>query len=110
MRYKGNIHAPKFPTGLEWVNTLRPVTIEGLSGKVILLELLTGGGIRNENYSCHKLYCFQDHFFTNCTWDNRGKAQCKPLDRELDLKVLLISAGESICRRVLPTGPITGRS
>ncbi len=43
LRYKGNIHAPEFPKGLEWINTPRPLTIEGLRGKVVLLEFWTHG-------------------------------------------------------------------
>ncbi len=43
LRYKGNIHAPEFPQGLEWINTPRPLTIEGLRGKVVLLEFWTHG-------------------------------------------------------------------
>lgn len=43
MRYKGLIHAPEFPQGVEWINTPRPLTIAGLRGKVILLEFFTGG-------------------------------------------------------------------
>jgi hypothetical protein len=43
MRYKGNIHAPEFPQGVDWINTPRPLTIAGLRGKVVLLEFFTGG-------------------------------------------------------------------
>ncbi len=43
LRYKGNIHAPEFPKGLEWINTPHPLTIEGLRGKVVLLEFWTHG-------------------------------------------------------------------
>lgn len=41
MRYKGNIHAPEFPQGLEWMNTSQPLTIAGLRGKIVLLEFWT---------------------------------------------------------------------
>ncbi len=41
LRYKGNIHAPEFPKGLEWINTPRPLTLEELRGKVVLLEFWT---------------------------------------------------------------------
>lgn len=41
LRYKGNIHAPDFPKDLEWINTDHPLTIEGLRGKVVLLEFWT---------------------------------------------------------------------
>lgn len=43
MRYKGLIRAPEFPKGLEWINTARPLTIETLRGKVVLLEFWTHG-------------------------------------------------------------------
>ena len=43
MRYKGLIHSPEFPKGLEWINTPAPLTLEGLRGKVVLLEFFTGG-------------------------------------------------------------------
>lgn len=43
MRYKGLIRAPEFPKGSEWINTPRPLTIEGLRGKVVLLEFWTNG-------------------------------------------------------------------
>lgn len=43
MRYKGLIHAPEFPQGVEWINTPHPLTIAGLRGKVVLLEFFTGG-------------------------------------------------------------------
>jgi hypothetical protein len=43
LRHKGNIHAPEFPKGLEWINTPRPLTIEGLRGKIVLLEFWTSG-------------------------------------------------------------------
>lgn len=35
------IRAPEFPSGLEWVNTERPLTLAGLAGKVVLLEFWT---------------------------------------------------------------------
>ncbi len=43
MRYKGMLHAPEFPPGLEWFNTPRPLSIAGLRGKVVLLEFWTYG-------------------------------------------------------------------
>ena len=30
--------APAFPTGLDWLNTPRPLTLAELRGKVVLLE------------------------------------------------------------------------
>jgi hypothetical protein len=43
MRFKGNIHAPEFPKGLEWINTPRPLTMQDLRGKIVLLEFWTHG-------------------------------------------------------------------
>jgi hypothetical protein len=41
MRFKGYIHAPEFAEGLEWINTERPLKIEALRGKIVLLEFWT---------------------------------------------------------------------
>ena len=41
MRYRGNIRAPEFPTGLDWLNTSTPLTLESLRGKVVILEFWT---------------------------------------------------------------------
>jgi hypothetical protein len=35
------VRAPEFPTGLEWLNTDRPLTLAELRGKVVLLEFWT---------------------------------------------------------------------
>ncbi len=35
------IHAPEFPSGLQWLNTDRPLTLEELRGKVVLLDFWT---------------------------------------------------------------------
>ena len=43
MRYKGLIHAPEFPGGLDWVNTPRPLSLQNLCGKAVLLEFWTSG-------------------------------------------------------------------
>ncbi len=43
MRFRGFIHAPDFPTGLEWINTPHPLTLKELRGKVVLLEFWTHG-------------------------------------------------------------------
>jgi hypothetical protein len=43
MRSRGFIHAPEFPTGLEWLNIDHPLSIKSLHGKIILLEFWTYG-------------------------------------------------------------------
>jgi hypothetical protein len=40
-RYRGTVNAPQFPTGLEWINTDRPLSMRDLRGKVVLLEFWT---------------------------------------------------------------------
>ena len=38
------IHAPEFPDGLDWVNTAeRPLRLEELRGKIVLLDFWTFG-------------------------------------------------------------------
>ena len=39
--YEGTRPAPEFPTGLDWLNTDRPVTLAQLKGKVVLLDFWT---------------------------------------------------------------------
>lgn len=39
--YEGNITAPDFPPGLDWVNTHQPVSLKDLRGKVVLLDFWT---------------------------------------------------------------------
>ena len=41
--YLGNVNAPDFPPGLEWVNTDRPVSMRDLRGKIVILEFWTYG-------------------------------------------------------------------
>lgn len=41
LQYLGNITAPEFPSGLEWLNTNRPVTLKELRGKIVLLDFWT---------------------------------------------------------------------
>ena len=35
------LHAPDFPEGLEWLNVERPLALEDLAGKLLLLEFWT---------------------------------------------------------------------
>lgn len=37
------VKAPEFPTGLDWLNTTRPLTVQDLRGKVVLLDFWTFG-------------------------------------------------------------------
>lgn len=43
--HSGVVHAPEFPSGLDWFNTDRPLTLAGLRGKLILLDFWTYGCI-----------------------------------------------------------------
>jgi len=43
--YAGDIPAPEFPTGLDWLNTEGPLTLADLRGKVVLLDFWTYGCI-----------------------------------------------------------------
>lgn len=43
--YEGTVPAPEFPEGLEWVNTTRPLSLEALRGKIIILDFWTYGCI-----------------------------------------------------------------
>ncbi len=44
-RYVGEIVAPAFPTEVDWINTENPLTIDGLRGKIIILDFWTYGCI-----------------------------------------------------------------
>jgi hypothetical protein len=35
------VNAPEFPPGLAWLNTDRPLTLQAVRGKVVLLEFWT---------------------------------------------------------------------
>ena len=41
MTERKQVRAPEFPGGLEWLNSEHPVTIEGLRGKLIILDFWT---------------------------------------------------------------------
>jgi hypothetical protein len=40
-RLEGTVPAPELPSGLEWLNTPRPLSLQALRGKVVLLEFWT---------------------------------------------------------------------
>ncbi|RMG47967.1 MAG: hypothetical protein D6723_15660 [Acidobacteria bacterium] len=40
-RVEGTVNAPEFPSGMEWLNTSRPLTLKELRGKVVLLDFWT---------------------------------------------------------------------
>jgi DNA-binding beta-propeller fold protein YncE len=39
--YRGTVHAPEFPSGIDWLNTDRPLSIRELRGKIVLLDFWT---------------------------------------------------------------------
>jgi DNA-binding beta-propeller fold protein YncE len=41
MKYKGLVKAPEFPEGLQWLNTVQPITLKELKGKFVLLDFWT---------------------------------------------------------------------
>ncbi|HUS15895.1 MAG TPA: hypothetical protein VM536_12895 [Chloroflexia bacterium] len=43
--YNSVVHAPDFPTGLDWLNTAdhRPLQLSDLRGKLVLLDFWTYG-------------------------------------------------------------------
>ena len=43
--FAGTRPAPEFPSGLEWLNTAEPLSLEQLQGKVVLLDFWTYGCI-----------------------------------------------------------------
>jgi hypothetical protein len=41
--YHAPLNAPRFPTPRNWLNVVRPLTLEDLRGKFVLLEFWTSG-------------------------------------------------------------------
>jgi len=39
----GRVRAPEFIEGLDWINTVKPLTLDGLRGKIVLLHFWTYG-------------------------------------------------------------------
>lgn len=39
--YAGKVNAPPFPTGLAWVNVDRPIRLDELRGKLVVLDFWT---------------------------------------------------------------------
>lgn len=44
-RFEGRVAAPEFPTGLDWFNVPAPLTMDGLRGKIVVLDFWTYGCI-----------------------------------------------------------------
>jgi hypothetical protein len=41
MQPQAKLNAPEFPPDLEWLNTPRPLSLDGLRGKIVILEFWT---------------------------------------------------------------------
>lgn len=39
--YEGEVNAPDFPAGMEWLNTERPISLRELRGKIVILDFWT---------------------------------------------------------------------
>src|SRR5215813_3562993 len=39
--FEGEVYAPEFPGGIEWLNTEKPLTLRELRGKIVLLDFWT---------------------------------------------------------------------
>ena len=40
-RFTGTVNAPDFPSGLDWLNTDRPLNMDDFKGKVLVLDFWT---------------------------------------------------------------------
>lgn len=40
-RFAGTVRAPDFPSGLDWLNTRGPLSLQDLRGKLVLLDFWT---------------------------------------------------------------------
>lgn len=40
-RFAGEVNAPDFPEGLDWINADRPLSLKELRGKVVILDFWT---------------------------------------------------------------------
>lgn len=40
-RFAGEVNAPDFPAGLDWVNADRPLSLKELRGKIVVLDFWT---------------------------------------------------------------------
>ena len=40
-QFAGKLAAPEFPQGLEWVNSDRPLTMQELRGRIVILDFWT---------------------------------------------------------------------
>ena len=39
--FAGTVNAPEFPQSVEWINTDRPLSMEDLRGKLVVLDFWT---------------------------------------------------------------------
>ena len=39
--FLGKETAPDFPSGIDWLNTEKPITMAGLRGKIVILDFWT---------------------------------------------------------------------
>jgi hypothetical protein len=39
--YAGTVRAPEFPSGLDWLNVRRPLTIANLRGRLAIIDFWT---------------------------------------------------------------------